>query len=401
MDVKALKNKFIGEITFWKVVFALIMMVGLYATYIRFFHGLGASTNLSDEFPWGIWVAFDVMTGVGLAAGGFTLAAVVYIFNIKAFKPIVRPAILTAFLGYTLVIVGLMFDLGKPWNVWHPLIMWNHHSVMFEVGWCVMLYTTVLALEFSPIVFEKFRLEKPLKIIKSITIPLVILGVVLSTLHQSSLGSLFLIVPEKMHALWYTPMLPVMFFVSAVMIGFAMVIFEGYLSSRAFNKPIEKSLFMELARGAVFVMMLYLTLKFLDFARRDTFAYLFQPTFETMMFWLEMGVGIVIPSILLGVPKIRRNQTALFWGSSFMVVGFIMNRLNVGITSLQGWAEGSYFPSFLEISVTMMIVAIGFAVFRYVAKNFPVFEETTPIPAGQMKKVKVSVKPKAALLESN
>jgi Ni/Fe-hydrogenase subunit HybB-like protein len=196
-------------------------------------------------------------------------------------------------------------------------------------------------------------------------------------------------------------MLPVMFFVSAVMIGFAMVIFEGYLSSRAFNKPIEKSLFMELARGAVFVMMLYLTLKFLDFARRDTFAYLFQPTFETMMFWLEMGVGIVIPSILLGVPKIRRNQTALFWGSSFMVVGFIMNRLNVGITSLQGWAEGSYFPSFLEISVTMMIVAIGFAVFRYVAKNFPVFEETTPIPAGQMKKVKVSVKPKAALLESN
>ena len=401
MDVKALKNKFIGEITFWKVVFAIIMMVGLYATYIRFFHGLGASTNLSDEFPWGLWVAFDVMTGVGLAAGGFTLAAVVYIFNIKAFKPIVRPAILTAFLGYTLVIVGLLFDLGKPWNVWHPLVMWNPHSVMFEVGWCVMLYTTVLALEFSPIVFEKFRLEKPLKIIKSITIPLVILGVVLSTLHQSSLGSLFLIVPEKMHALWYTPMLPVMFFVSAVMIGFAMVIFEGYLSSRAFNKPIEKSLFMELARGAVFVMMLYLTLKFLDFARRDTFAYLFQPTFETMMFWLEMGVGIVIPSILLGVPKIRRNQTALFWGSSFMVVGFIMNRLNVGITSLQGWAEGSYFPSFLEISVTMMIVAIGFAVFRYVAKNFPVFEETTPIPAGQMKKVKVSVKPKAALLESN
>ncbi|MBD3274704.1 MAG: Ni/Fe-hydrogenase cytochrome b subunit [Candidatus Marinimicrobia bacterium] len=401
MDAKALKNKFIGEITFWKVVFALIMMVGLYATYIRFFHGLGASTNLSDEFPWGLWVAFDVMTGVGLAAGGFTLAAVVYIFNIKAFKPIVRPAILTAFLGYTLVIVGLLFDLGKPWNVWHPLVMWNPHSVMFEVGWCVMLYTTVLALEFSPIVFEKFRLEKPLKIIKSITIPLVILGVVLSTLHQSSLGSLFLIVPEKMHALWYTPMLPVMFFVSAVMIGFAMVIFEGYLSSRAFNKPIEKSLFMELARGAVFVMMLYLTLKFLDFARRDTFAYLFQPTFETMMFWLEMGVGIVIPSILLGVPKIRRNQTALFWGSSFMVVGFIMNRLNVGITSLQGWAEGSYFPSFLEISVTMMIVAIGFAVFRYVAKNFPVFEETTPIPAGQMKKVKVSVKPKAALLESN
>ncbi|HKJ68456.1 MAG TPA: NrfD/PsrC family molybdoenzyme membrane anchor subunit, partial [bacterium] len=185
MSAKNLAQKYIGKLTFWKTVFFLVILVGLYAAVLRYSQGLGTATNLNDNFPWGLWIGFDVLCGVGLASGGFTLAAVVYIFNIKQFKPIIRPAILTAFLGYLLVIVGLLFDLGKPWNIWHPVVMWNPHSVMFEVAWCVMLYTAVLALEFSPVVFEKFRLQKPLKIIKRITIPLVILGVILSTLHQS------------------------------------------------------------------------------------------------------------------------------------------------------------------------------------------------------------------------
>ena len=189
---------------FWRAVFAVLMLAGAYSTFVRFYYGLGASTNLSDQFPWGIWIGFDVLCGVGLAAGGFTLAAIVHIFNIKSFHPVVRPAILTAFLGYMLVVVALMFDLGRPYRIWHPIIMWNPRSVMFEVGWCVTLYTTVLALEFSPLVFEKLRLERPLRIIHGIQIPLVIAGVLLSTLHQSSLGSLYLIVPGKLHPLWYT-----------------------------------------------------------------------------------------------------------------------------------------------------------------------------------------------------
>ena len=401
MNVAALKDKYIGKLTFWKVVFFIIVALGLYSTYVRFFHGLGASTNLTDQFPWGLWIGFDVMCGVALAAGGFTLAAVVYIFNIKHFKPVIRPAILTAFLGYILVIVGILFDLGKPWNIWHPIIMWNSHSVMFEVAWCVMLYTTVLALEFSPVVFEKFRMEKPLKIIKSITVPLVMLGVLLSTLHQSSLGSLFLIVPEKLHALWYSPLLPVFFFISALMVGFAMVIFESYLSSRAFNKHLEKSLLMELARGAVFMMMLYLVLKAIDFSRRDVWGYLFQANFETLMFWLEIGGGVILPMILLAIPKIRRNETALFWSVSLVVVGLVMNRLNIAITGMQGAAGTTYYPSWMEISITLMIVALGFAAFRLIAKNFPVFEETKPIPASVNRKVRVTVKPKSALLEGN
>ena len=196
------------KLTFWKSVAIIILLLGAVAAIERYSLGLGATTHLVDTFPWGIWIGFDILVGVGLAAGGFAIAATVYLFNIERFRPILRPTVLTAFLGYVLVICGLMADLGRPWAIWHALIMWNPHSVMFEVAWCVMLYTTVLALEFSPVVFERFNLQRPLKIIHAITIPLVVLGVVLSTLHQSSLGSLFLIIPGRMHPLWYSNIIP-------------------------------------------------------------------------------------------------------------------------------------------------------------------------------------------------
>src|SRR5208283_5187354 len=160
------------KLTFWKVIFLVLMVIGVYGGYVRFRYGLGPSTHLSDQFPWGLWVGFDVLCGVGMAAGGFTLAAIVYVFHIDRFHPVLRPSILTAFLGYALVAVALLFDLGKPYNIWHPLIMWNPHSVMFEVAWCVTLYLTVLALEFSPAVLERFRLHKALRVVKALTIPL-------------------------------------------------------------------------------------------------------------------------------------------------------------------------------------------------------------------------------------
>ena len=219
------------KITVWRVVFAVLMIAGAYATYLRVRYGLGAVTNLSDQFPWGIWIGFDILCGVGLAAGGFTLVAIVHIFNIEKYHPILRPAILTAFLGYVLVVVALLFDLGRPDRVWHPLVMWNPHSVMFEVAWCVTLYTTVLALEFAPAVFEKLGWKKPLDWLKFISVPLMIVGVLLSTLHQSSLGSLYLIVPHKLYALWYTPVLPVFFYLSAICVGLAMTIFESWHSA--------------------------------------------------------------------------------------------------------------------------------------------------------------------------
>src|SRR3990167_2921289 len=300
------------KITFWRVVLAVIMVLGVYATGYRFIKGLGASTALSDSFPWGLWIGFDVLCGVGLAAGGFTITAAVYIFNIKKYKPIIRSTILTAFLGYILVSTALLYDLGRPYRIWHPIVMWNPHSVMFEVAWCVMLYSAVLALEFIPVILEKFNMEKPLKILKSISIPLVLAGFLLSTLHQSSLGTLFLIVPEKLNGLWYSPLLPLFFFVSAIGAGLAMVIFESFLSYRFFKKELEIDLLEGLSRVIVVILGAYFALRMLDLFHRDAIGLVFNSGIEGPLFIEEILVGVVIPFILLTIPQVRVNKKGLF-----------------------------------------------------------------------------------------
>src|SRR6266545_1866898 len=252
------------KMTFWRAVFIVIMLIGFWGLVVRFTQGIGPASHLNDQFPWGIWIGFDVLCGVMLAAGGFTLTAAVHIFNIKRLCPIVRPTVLTAFLGYILVSVALMFDLGRPYRIWHPLIMRNPHSVMFEVAYCVMLYTTVLSLEFAPIVLERFNLQKPLKIVRAALIPLVILGVILSTLHQSSLGTVYLIMPEKLHPFWYTPLLPVFFFLSAIAVGLAMTIFESSMSSKHFGQQLELPIIQELGRVLLVVLAVIAILRFED-----------------------------------------------------------------------------------------------------------------------------------------
>ncbi|RPH55159.1 Ni/Fe-hydrogenase cytochrome b subunit, partial [bacterium] len=273
----------LGRLTVWQGVLLAVLAAGLYATVLRFARGLGAATNLSDQFPWGLWIGFDVLVGVGLAAGGFVIAATVHVFRMERYEPIARPAVLTAFLGYVLVIVALLFDLGLPFRIWHPLIMWNPHSVMFEVAWCVTLYTAVLALEFSPLVFERFGWKWPLKVMRSIYVPLVIVGVLLSTLHQSSLGSLYVIAPDKLHGLWYSPLLPVFFFVSAVAGGLAMTIFESFMSYRAFGKRLEPELLSGLARVAVVVLGVYALLKVQDLAGRGALGLVLTLTPESVL----------------------------------------------------------------------------------------------------------------------
>ncbi len=361
------------KITVWRAIFAAILMSGLYATYLRIFYGLGGSTNLSDKFPWGIWIAFDVMCGVGLAAGGFTLVAMVHIFNIEKYHPILRPAILTAFLGYSLVVVGLLYDLGRPDRLWHPLVMWNPHSVMFEVAWCVTLYSTVLFLEFLPVVLEKFGLHKPLQWIHKISVPLMILGVLLSTLHQSSLGTLFLIVPEKLYPLWYTPILPLLFYVSAIAVGLAMTIFESWHSSRAFGRALELPLLMSMGRVLAVVLSVYLWIRFLDLSHRHAFALLAQNRIETWLFLLEIAL-MVVPTVLLYQQRIRSSPGKLYACAVMVVFGFITNRLNVGSTGLEAGSGTHYIPKWSEIAITLSIVATGFAIFRIVAQYFPIFE---------------------------
>jgi len=361
------------KFTFWKLVFLFLMAAGFYATFVRFTRGLGASTHLSDQFPWGIWISFDVLCGVMLAAGGFTLTAAVHILNIKRMHSIIRPTILTAFLGYLLVCVALMFDLGKPYNIWHPLIMRNPHSVMFEVAYCVMLYTTVLALEFSPIVLERFNLQKPLKVIRAVLIPLVICGVILSTLHQSSLGTLYLIVPEKLHRFWYTPLLPVFFFISAIAVGLSMTIFESSLSSKHFGLQLELPVLRELGRVLIVVLGIYAILRFEDLANRGVLRLTVRPGYEMYLFWLEIGLSVVLPLILLLQPRVRNSANGLYWAAVVVVLGFITNRMNVSITGFEGSTGVRYFPKWSELAVTGMIIAGGFALFGLAVKYLPIF----------------------------
>jgi Ni/Fe-hydrogenase subunit HybB-like protein len=363
------------KLTFWKVVAFALMGIGLVALVQRYAFGLGATTHLADTFPWGLWIGFDILVGVGLAAGGFTIAATVYVFNIERFRPILRPTILTAFLGYLLVIAGLMVDLGRPWAIWHAIIMWNTHSVMFEVAWCVMLYTTVLALEFSPVVFERFKLEKPLKIVKAITIPLVIAGVILSTLHQSSLGSLFLIIPGRMHPLWYSNIIPFLFIVSCVGAGLAMIIFESFLSSRAFGREVELPLLSELSRVLVVVLALYATIRVQDLMSRDALKYVLEPSYQSAMFGIETVLGVLVPFGMLLFQKVRNSKKGLFYASIFTLLGFVAYRLNTAITSMEQWPTRTYIPSWQELFVTLGLAAFGFVAFAFIAKNFKVFGE--------------------------
>ncbi len=376
------------KLTFWKTVFLALMAIGAYGAVVRFTQGLGPSTNLSDQFPWGIWIGFDVLCGVMLAAGGFTLTAAVHILNIKRLHPIVRPTILTAFLGYVLVSVALLFDLGRPYNIWHPLIMRNPHSVMFEVAYCVMLYTAVLALEFSPIVLEKFKLEKPLRIIRGVLIPLVIGGVLLSTLHQSSLGTLYLIMPNKLHPFWYSPLLPVFFFISAIAVGLAMTIFESSMSAKYFHKQLELPILQELGRVLIIVLAVYSTLKFEDLLHRGMLSQIIHPgehVYERNMLLLEVGLGLIIPLILLAFRKVRSTAGGLYLSAVLVLLGFVTNRLNVSITGMEAQAGVRYIPKWTEAGITAAIIAAGFAIFALAAKYLPIFPAEEHAAPGRAK----------------
>jgi Ni/Fe-hydrogenase subunit HybB-like protein len=363
---------------FWRVVALAILAAGAYATFLRFTRGIGSMTNLGDHYPWGLWIGFDILCGVGLAAGGFTITTAVYIFHLEKLRPIVRPTVLTAFLGYVLVVCALMFDLGRPWNIWRAMVWWNPHSVMFEVAWCVMLYTTVLALEFSPVVFERLKWGKALKAVKAVVVPLVTLGCLLSTLHQSSLGSLYLILPTKLYPLWYSPLLPVLFWISAIATGMAMVIFESGMSARAFGRALEFDLLKGISKVMALFLGVFLLVRFIDLGSRGALDEAFRLTgagsYEARMFWLETGL-LALAGMLVLIPKVRANPQALWAAGTLEVCGFLVNRLNVATTGLDASSGVRYFPSWGEIAITLSVVVVGLMVFRMAVRHLPIFGE--------------------------
>ena len=363
-----------------------VLTIGAGIVLWRFIYGIGSVTNLSNAFPWGIWIGFDVMSGVALAAGAFVIAATAHILRMERFEPLVRPAILTGLLGYLLVVAGLLVDLGRPYNVWRPLVHWQIHSPLWEVGCCVATYTTVLFIEFLPVILERVNHFKPVtsrlptvslyKLLRRVGIVFVVLGVVLSTLHQSSLGSLWVLVPTKLHPLWYTIYLPVFFWISAVAVGLAMTIVESTLSSKAFKRGLELPLLAALGKAAAVVLCIYLAAKAADLVARGAWPLLFQPSLEAAAYWTEIGLGVIVPAILFMLPGVRRRPWLLFTAAMMVVVfGIVMNRLNVSLTGLLAYTGLIYTPAWTEIAVSVALVTLGVIAFGLAAKYLPVFPD--------------------------
>lgn len=403
-----------------------LAVFGLLLIVYRFIMGLGAVTNLSDAYPWGLWIGVDVLAGIALAAGGFVVAGSVHLFGLSRFHGLTRAAIATAFLGYIIFIIGLIVDLGRPWNLWRALFNWNHNSPMFEVAWCVMLYTSVLLLEFLPPVFERFKLEAfhqtwkrmvPWVIVliltvftfamtdslgwaalmlaillfwealfrlrlssRSIQMPLLMImaGVMFSTMHQSSLGTLFTLAPHKLHILWYTPLLPVLFFLSAVMVAPAMVIVESFASEKGLGHPLDMKPLSALGRAMPWLLGLYLLVKIIDLVLRGAVYDVLAISWQSWSWWGEVMVGTILPFALFLSRDVREKRGGLLTSATLVVVGLIWNRLNVTVVGMSDAGGAVYHPYWAEIFITLGLISIGILAYRLASMHLPIHEHADP-----------------------
>ena len=371
-----------------------VMITGLGFGLYRMVFSLASTTNLDDQYALGLWIGIDVATGVALAAGGFTIGAIVYIFNREHLHAIIRPALLTAMLGYTFVGIGLMFDLGRWYNIWHPAVpfMWQGNSVLFEVGMCVMVYLTVLYIEFAPIVVERFvgRVNLPgmlarfndlvdilLRvadhILGKVMFLFIIAGVVLSCLHQSSLGTLLVIAPYKLHPLYWSLLSPAFFLSSAIAVGFPMVIFESMIASRAFNREPEMNVLTPLSKYIPYLLGFYITLKVGDMLYRGSYVFLLERSVPAVMFWIEFGLLTVVPFFMFMSSDVRRSPRGLFIAATMYIVGILLNRCTVFFIAYKPlYAQRAYIPAVGEFALTIGLIATLVFVYRAVVSIFPV-----------------------------
>jgi len=370
-------------ITPFNMILGIIIATGCIITILRFTGGLAAVTQLDDNNPWGIWIGFDLLCGVALAAGGYTTSAACYIFGLKRFHSAVRPAILTAFLGYALVVLALHYDVGRPWRLPFP-IFWQQGttSLLFEVGLCVFLYLSVLFVEFTPAAFEWLGFSKIREFVVKLTLLLTIFGVVLSTLHQSSLGALYTIVPSKLHPLWYSAYLPVYFFISSIFAGLSMVIFEGSLAHKHLHHKMDETHLKEangvvlgFGKAASFVMAGYFAIKVIGISADNNWHYLF--TDYGLWFLFELFGFVALPSFVYAIGVREKNIRLIQWTSIWTVLGIVLNRFNVSLIAFN-WQLPSaerYFPGWMEIAISLFIVAIGIVAYRLATNFLPILYE--------------------------
>lgn len=415
-----------GKLVTWQTtLLVLIMAVGLVAAVMRFGQGLGATTNLSDEWPWGLWKGFNVLVLIGLGAGGFTSAALIYIFGGERYHGFARSAVLWAILCYGFAGASLVVDISVPWRIVNPIYMWPYGSILFEVAWCVILYLTVLALELAPAVFERLGLKGientwrklvpvyavvalafftyimthsfawagasliffaalayflPRVTVRSSTpVLLIMFGIILSSLHQSSLGSLFLLVPDKLSHYWWSMRLPVNFLASAVAVGFAMIIVERTLSSWAFKRPLQNDLLKGIAGIASVFIFVYIAFRVIDVvavaidaAAAGQMAERFGGTGMSAMFFVEMSIGFLLPAILFAAKPVREHPVGRLVAALLLVFGVVFNRLNATFLGLN--VEGSYVPSFIEFAVSAATFAAMLFFYTIAVKLLPIYE---------------------------
>jgi len=367
-------------LTPFNVVAGIIVVVGLIITVIRFTQGLRATTNLSDYNPWGIWIGFDLLVGVALAAGGYVTSAACYIFGLKRFHSAVRPAILTGFLGYALVVLALHYDVGRPWRLPYPFIVQQGTtSLLFEVAACVALYLTVLFIEFTPAALEWLGLKRARSIVVKLTLVLTIFGVVLSTLHQSSLGALFLIVPSKLHPLWYSPYLALYFFVSSIVAGLSMVIFEGSLAHKHFHDKMDAEHLREadgvalgFAKAASWVLAGYFIIKVIGIAQTNAWGYL--GTGYGLWFLVEMLGFVLLPCYFYAIGAREKNLKIIRRTAVWTVLGIVVNRFNVGLIAFNYHLPSSerYFPHWMEIGISVFVITIGILAYKFIVTHMPI-----------------------------
>jgi Ni/Fe-hydrogenase subunit HybB-like protein len=350
---------------------------------MRFVNGIGSITNLSQEVPWGLWIGFDVVTGVAFAGGAYVVTFMVYILNIQKYKPIVRVTVLNGFLAYVFYAGALLLDLGKPWNVINPIIGNNFgvSSVLFLVAWHFLLYMVAQLIEFSPAIAEWLGARKARKILSWMTLGAVIFGITLSTLHQSGLGALYLMAKEKIHPLWYSEFIPILFFVSSIFAGLSMVIFEGSISQRVFSDQISKKNHMAhdgilhgLSKICAFTLMIYFVLHIVVFVHGKHWMYLD----SRMGAWylVEMIGFVIFPTILYFISYRTHNITLVKISSLVTMIGIIINRLNVTVIAFKWDAPTHYVPSWQEIVVTLTVLSIEIWIFRWLVRRLPVLRES-------------------------
>ncbi|MFT4301144.1 MAG: polysulfide reductase NrfD [Desulfovibrio sp.] len=366
---------------------AIILTVGLIITIIRFTMGIGSVTNLSNTQPWGLWIGFDLLCGVALAAGGYFTTVACYVMGMKQFHSAVRPAITTAFLGYGFVVVALLYDLGHPLRLPFMFFFPGTTSVLFEVGLCVATYVTVLLIEFSVAPLEWLSSKYPFlikwrKLVVHATIVLTIFGVTLSTLHQSSLGALYLISPEKLHPLWYSPFMPMFFFVSSMAAGSSMVIFEGMFAHKGLHHYMDETHLREadgvvfsFARAASFILFAYFMLKLIDMLVQANLPYVFS---GYGAWWLVEMLGFVLlPALLYAKGARDRNLTLCRIASANTVLGIVMNRFNVSMIAFNYNLPSAerYFPSIWEFCISIFVVTMIVTAYRFIIYHMPVLYE--------------------------